>query len=252
MISPKSTLVVTLCIGKLYEEISLVTHPFMRSYAEKIGADFQVITIAETKTDIEYYEKFQLYSYLERYERVIFLDTDLLVSPQCPDLFSVVPETHFGAFLVSQYSNFHDSAIRISQEILGNIDWNAKYFNSGVMVFSKAHREVFSYQDSEFKTWSSHSRSHDGTFLDQTLLNYRVFKAEIPFFDIGYFYNHTTAPRNSSLRFRSHIIHYPGKGHRKGGKLEQIRKDAYVLKHPFICHLFSLYPTFTSLIDAWM
>lgn len=245
----KSTAVVTLCMGRSYEDILQLSRPFMEIYAAKIDADFKIITTSSTETEIEYYEKFQLYSLLEDYERILFLDADILVTPKCPNLFEIVPESHFGAFLVSRYSDLHDQAIAIAQELLGDIGWKKDYFNSGVMIFSRMHREVFNYHNHAFKIWSSYSRSHNGTFLDQTLLNYNVFKLKIPVFDIGYKYNHTTAPRNSSQRFRSYIIHYPGKGHRKGDKLEQIRKDAAVLQQPFSYFILSQFPWLTSLID---
>jgi hypothetical protein len=85
------------------------------------------------------------------------------------------------------------------------------------MVLSSIHREVFDL--------SGPLALGPEFFFDQTQLNYQVQKLGLPIFDIGYRFNHTTAPKNSDERFESYIIHYPGRGHRAGSKLEQIRFD---------------------------
>lgn len=187
--------VVTLCIGKEYG-LGKLTHPLLADYAKKIGADFIVIDQEKLKLGYLHYEKYQIYDLLERYERIIYLDTDVIVTPECPNLFDIVPPEQFGAFLVSNHSYFHDGAIKDIQCELGNINWERKYFNSGVMVVSQAHRQVFMV-DNDLLQWISTKRA----FPDQTILNYAVQKLGIEIYDIGYRFNHTTHTRNSKLRF---------------------------------------------------
>ncbi|MDF5720718.1 MAG: glycosyltransferase [Rhizonema sp. PD37] len=191
--------VVTLCIGEEYK-LGEVTHPLLKAYAEKLGADFIIIDKPKLNLNYVHFEKYQIYDLLENYERIIFLDTDIIVNPKCPNLFELVPEYQFGAFVVSKHTYFHDGAVKDIQKVLGDIGWKREYFNSGVMVVSKCHREVFK-KSNELLIWASEKRA----FLDQTLLNYHVQKQGIPIYDIGYQLNHTTDPKNSNARFGRRI-----------------------------------------------
>ena len=224
--------VVTLCIGEKYCKLGDLTHPVIKAYADRIKADFLVINSPKIDLAVGHYEKFQIYDLLEVYKRILFVDTDVLITPHCPDVFEIVPEENFGAFVVDKYTNYHDNSLKIIQEELGDIGLEREYFNSGVMVISKHHREVFNTKNGLLKQWSLRSyREGDGTFLDQTLINYNVQRLGIPVYDIGYKFNHTTATKNSNSRFNSYVIHYPGKGHRRGKKIEQIKKDLFIIKH---------------------
>ncbi|MDJ0798530.1 MAG: glycosyltransferase [Calothrix sp. MO_167.B12] len=191
--------IVTLCIGEEYK-LGEITHPLLKSYADKIGADFIVISESKINLGNHNFEKFQIYELFEKYSRIIYLDTDIIVTPECPNLFEIVPQEIFGAFFVSEYTYFHDGAIKKIQDKLGNIGWARKYFNAGVMVASKQHRNIFSKENGLLE-WSKES----GAFYDQTLFNYTIQRLEIPVYDIGYKFNHTTDPQNSILRFGRRI-----------------------------------------------
>ncbi|MEA5565344.1 glycosyltransferase [Anabaena sp. UHCC 0399] len=191
--------VVTLCIGKEYS-LGELTHPLLAAYAKKVDADFIVIDSEKLNLGYLHYEKYQIYDLLERYERIIYLDTDVIVTPECPNLFEIVPEEKFGAFLVSNHTYFHDGSIKDIQNELGNINWERTYFNSGVMVVSQAHRQVFSV-DNNLLAWAKTKRA----FIEQTILNYTIQKLGIEIHDIDYKFNHTTHTKNSNLRFGRRI-----------------------------------------------
>ena len=88
--------VVTVAIGAEFREIAALTHPFMEGYASRIGADFVSL---HRQAENPYLEKLRLGDYLGLYERVLFLDTDVIVRLDCPDLFQLVPADCFGAWL---------------------------------------------------------------------------------------------------------------------------------------------------------
>ncbi|MEA5618840.1 glycosyltransferase [Cronbergia sp. UHCC 0137] len=192
--------VVTLCIGEAANNLGEVTHPLLKAYANRIGADFIVINNPNMGFDVPYYEKYQIYNLLEKYNRIIYLDTDIIVSHECPDLFKIVSEDNFGAFLVSKHTYFHDGAVKDIQKELGDIGWDREYFNSGVMVVSQHHRQIFA-KDNNLVIWASCTRA----FPDQTILNYTVQKQGILIDDIGYKFNHTTDPKNSRARLGRRI-----------------------------------------------
>src|SRR3989344_7906914 len=88
------TALFTICIGDFYTKLSKVTHPTIKNYAQKIGADFIVKT--ETSFPLPHYAKFEIAKLLETYDRVLYLDTDILVSPDTPNIFDIVPQDCVG------------------------------------------------------------------------------------------------------------------------------------------------------------
>ena len=188
---------------------------------------------------------------LEEYERLIFCDTDVLIAPDCPDLLPIVPQDSVGACLVSLYSDFHDPGVTIIQNYLGDIGWEREYFNSGVFVVSRCHKSMFDTTDPDFANWAETASGKQGRTLhgfDQTYLNYKAKKLGYPIFHIGYEFNHTLAPRNSEKRFGSHIIHC--KGHRRGDRLMEVRRAAYVLRREKLRQLFVAFPWLTRIYDV--
>lgn len=206
--------VVTVVIGEEFREIAALTHPLMEGYASRIGADFVSL---HRQAENPYLEKLRLGDYLGLYERALFLDTDVIVRPDCPDLFQLVPAECFGAWLASNHSPRFDLEILRLQEQLGNISWRKTYFNSGVMVVSRQHREAFAQV-----TESYHEQ------LDQGLLNYRVQKLGYRIFDIGHRFNHTGVASQIADRFESYIIHFAGQ---KQLRLDAIRADLRHLRY---------------------
>jgi len=59
----------------------------MRAYAKNTDADFFVIDEQRLNVSPIHYEKYQLANFLDGYERVLFVDTDVVVHPNSPDLF---------------------------------------------------------------------------------------------------------------------------------------------------------------------
>lgn len=81
-------LLVTLDINYT-KEITDITFPYMKSYAEKIDADFKIITEKKFLNQPANIEKFQLYELSKDYDWTIFIDADALIHPNCPDVTEV-------------------------------------------------------------------------------------------------------------------------------------------------------------------
>jgi hypothetical protein len=228
---------VTLTIGSAYREMGEITHPLMRDYARRCGVDFLVLR--QPRVNSRYglstrYEKFQLFELLQHYDQIAFVDTDVLIAPDAPSLFKLVPRDRFAAANESIYSQA-DRDKTLTQEILGPVEWRSPYFNSGVMVFGRAHSAVFDPAAPELLLWSRGDfRKRVVNLLnDQPYLNHRLNRLDIPLLDLGHRFNHTRCITATQTRFRSHFIHYSGpSGHRYGSRLEQLRKDATVLQSP--------------------
>jgi lipopolysaccharide biosynthesis glycosyltransferase len=218
--------VVTLTINKKAEEIAKLTHNSFKSYSDKIGADFVIINKKLLNLEYPHFEKFQLYNLLDKYDRILYIDTDAIILPNCPNIFKLVKENYFGALFEENFQN-RDDEIKDFQDRFGDIGWKKRYFNSGVMVISRQHKEVFNYKKGISKGKS---------FKDQTQLNYNVNKLKIPIFNIGLKFNHIMAIKHLKkmidTRFRSYIIHYAGYEYwyKDMSLLEIIKKDLEIIK----------------------
>jgi hypothetical protein len=120
----KNLAVITLAVDA-HVELGEVSQPTMRSYAEKLGADFIVISSRVYKNLKPQYEKFQLRKHLDEYRRIFYIDADAVIRSDTPNIFDMVPEGRLGA-------------------VVEKVDGQpAPYINSGVMVIDQAHKFIF-------------------------------------------------------------------------------------------------------------
>lgn len=248
----KKCAVITLAIGDHFEEMGRITHPLMRSYAEKCGADFIVISKAKLKDTIGLvtYEKFQIYEYLDgRYDQVLFIDTDIVVSPESPNLFNEIGNNVFAASNEETYSMAQKHK-EITQNQLGEISWKYPYFNSGVMLMSPSHKEIFNPEGETLQKWVSNESNDDHVMSDQPIINYMVNKHCDDFLDLGYKFNRTRVMKDTHTRFDSYFIHYAGpSGHRYGERLKQLAKDASVMNSSLSLKLSKASPAYRYVAD---
>jgi len=76
----------TLSVDNYAPEITEITFPLINQYAEKIGAEFAIITDRKFPDMPPVYEKIQLYELSKENDWTIFLDADTLVHPDLPDI----------------------------------------------------------------------------------------------------------------------------------------------------------------------
>jgi len=209
-------------------------HPIFTQYAHRIGADFvildETLNCPEAGTGIGngvyQYRIMKHYDLHEEYDRILHLDSDMLLSPECPNLFDVVPYDKIGTI-------FEDKGTRKSQRIqcimnsqhqFGDIGWREGYINTGVFVTSKCHRDIYKKINGEYFTeWGT----------DDIHIGYLINKLKYEIEELPYQFNHMTMFSESwnenPDRFESHIIHYAGRGVFEPGsapnKIEQAKLD---------------------------
>lgn len=262
------TAVATLCVGAGNQAMRKLTYPWIIDYAERIGADF--INIARCFGDrflgIPNYEKLQCISLLDIYDRVIYLDSDIIVSPHCPNLFDTVPSDQIGAFMASRYTNLHNHTNTEVMRALGEIDWRRESrdgstlesFNSGVLILSKPQQPALEQALSAAEIWCRYRGEHSPQTLlkDQPVLNYIVQKNKLRIMDITYRFNHTNARGKSPDRFASHMIHYAGVSHRQGkrlwktSKLTKMRIDAAIFSSAPLLAIAKRWPAIIASLDS--
>lgn len=197
------TLLLTIAIGEEYQKIAELTHPTFKAYAEKIGAEFLNIDEKKISQTTPHWEKFQIFDLLNKYERILYVDTDVLIREDCPDLFKEVPEYKLGIF---NEASFTDRSKELIIDICKSYDvklqkWNGKYYNSGIMVISRCHKYLFKKPEKEIFN-----------FYEQSYLNMMIAKDDIIIHELPYKFNRMTCLDRflGKDRHDSYIIHYAG------------------------------------------
>jgi lipopolysaccharide biosynthesis glycosyltransferase len=205
--------VVTLCIGEGVSSWIQYTHSPMRKYAERIGADFihidtrKVNCSLTTNVNPILFEKYQLYDILETYDRALYLDSDILITPKAPDIFDSVPDDKIGGVFEDFGMDTIDrqTKIKLVQDKLGDVKWKKGFMNSGVFVVSKKHRDAFKL------IWTYGCLDEK---YEQTNTNWYFHKMGYKIINLDYRWNYMgimrtfygTEPRDA------YFIHYAGGG----------------------------------------
>ncbi len=214
--SSDKTLVASLCVGN--DKRLRASQPFQKAYAEKYGHPYHLIDKERfrvrpnllKKRRVGYHmEKFQLHGLLEDYERILFLDADVIPTVEAPDLLAEVPAGKWGC--VREPRGENDAKLKEELERmamrLGELpadSWKL-YFNSGVMVFDRSHMPIWEWKPEEVFA---------GRWPEQTLLNYRILSSNTPVHELEDRYNY--APQrgpeweDATIRRKAFFIHYAG------------------------------------------
>lgn len=149
---PRSGRVVVTCgVGDLGREWLSVTGPVMERYAARVGADFDAITGGGNGYPL--WDKFKAADYLDRYDRVLFLDADVVLAPDTPDVFDIVPEGRLGLrddwpYLVAADAEGARTWMYRETEVIRRASGRPgtqpnTCYNTGVLVFDRVHRHLF-------------------------------------------------------------------------------------------------------------
>lgn len=220
-------------------DLAAITHPVLKNYARRCNADFVIINQEKLKLGDYSFEIFQCYDLFDTYERILVIDTDVLVTPRCPDLFEIVPENCIGTIYEDKYSRKKDRLGRIQkvQQAWGDVGWKSGYINTGVIMFSKCHRDVLACE--EGKVW-------DDLGYDDVLIGYNIHKCNCPVFELPYKFNHMSMfSELGKNRLKSHLIHYAGRGFSsRKNRAEQITSDMRILKrvsNPLLLNFYNIF-----------
>jgi hypothetical protein len=162
----------------------------------------------------------------KKYERVAFIDADIIIREDSPNIFDVVPADELGIFNEGEVIPQRNICIRevmnvYSQEIMQTygvkkLTYDGRsYYNTGVMVCSRGHRSIFNVTE-EIKPLRYH-------FGEQTFLNFKIMMSKFQVFPLSYKFNRMSC-MDSILgvsRLDSYFVHYAGDGEHLFPKLER-------------------------------
>lgn len=178
-------------------------------YCERYDLPLEVITCAKfgISNVVNLLEKNQIYELFEKYDRILRLDYDMLITPNCPNLFEIVPVDKIGGVFedvgIARLDRINQMVI--IQDCLGNLNWKSGYINAGVVVASKRHRAVFNITVDEI---NNIKKMENIVMPEQDYLNYMIKKLGFGVYELSYKFNHIKYFLPS--RFDSYIIHYAG------------------------------------------
>ena len=199
-----------------------MTHPIIKRYADRCSADFMVLDHEPpvmSDDGLPHFRIMKLHDLFKDYDRILSLDSDVVINPYCPDLFAVVPYDLIGTVYedVGSRRLQRHMLIKQVQDEFGGIVWEEGYINSGGMLTSKCHQGIFTPINSHEHDWRRWGY-WTGWGSDDVHLGYQINKMhmDMEVTPLNYKFNHMTMfsePWNDNAnRFDSYIIHYAGVG----------------------------------------
>ena len=142
-----SRLLITVATGPARESLS-ITRPMMEAYAARCGADF--VALVDTTQSWWGLEKFRVAEYAATYDQTLFIDSDVLIKPDAPDLFSQCRDAD-----IAIHDDFSDlpstawmagefNALMHCVDPLQQRERYSNCYNSGVVLTSRAAASIWS------------------------------------------------------------------------------------------------------------
>jgi hypothetical protein len=205
--------VITLVIGDDAEQLHAATGPAQRRYAERIGAEYIVIRGATQDRRMMCAEKWRLKDYVPLWDRTLYLDADVWVMPDAPDVFEVVPPDRIGMVNVEPrmpglwawaVPEFHRL---LRSQGLTPVTPERVYWNSGVWVGSREHAAY----------WTPPSHPYPAQWCTEEMwCRLQVDAAGLPIHDLDPRFNWTwpedRAMERVTAEGRPHFFHFAGMG----------------------------------------
>jgi lipopolysaccharide biosynthesis glycosyltransferase len=190
--------IVTLIDGPKYEELARTSLPLMKAYAQKVNAEL-IILDNKIGLPVPHYAKLQIRNL--KFDSVLFLDTDILVNPNAPDIFEAYPKDKLalldeGKFEPRDLEFAFFTGCFNSQRYFLN-DWDRRYFNTGVMLIPGKFLKEF--------TLSDRIINHYG---EQSYLNLLFSVKKLPIVDLDKTWNYQIGIFGKADRLKQNFIHF--------------------------------------------
>lgn len=227
--------IVSSATGDFHRRIAEITAPNQSAYARQLGASYFHV---EPEPGLgPYWVKTRIAGLLAgQFDEVLWLDSDIIVRPDAPDLFRVAGG-RFAAYAESDDACRFEVVQEFAERMAGlgiaksNEEawehWDGLYFNMGLMVVPRSAAGVFSRPDPRI---TGIDGAEAVRFMhDQTWLNFRLKELHHPTRKLPMTYNLMKDPGAQLWDVRheaAEFIHYAGlAGTMKDELLDLIRAD---------------------------
>lgn len=190
--------------GEKYRRYAEVSFPLLQKYAQKCGADFYTKYQENPKHDYIGYQKWDYVNFLNYYDRILHIDTDMIVRENTPNLFDIVAPNEFGAVDEHQFASpsIEQPYVDRYQDLINYAgpDFSPKfYINVGMFLFSAEHYHLFDTVDKA------------PFYKEQTVLNYLLHYHRVKMKLLDPKFNFMSIMENHGLDKKdAHIVHYAG------------------------------------------
>lgn len=208
-------LIVTRCDNNA-KQIAKISHPMLECYAKVWNADFKILDHREEwMTDYEmcHYRILKVGELLDDYDRILVIDSDVIIMPGCPNPFETVDPEMIGS-IYEDVGSRREARRKVIQEIQAYVDrdigWETGYINTGVFICSSMHKSIFK----KIKTDNHGEILWTGFGYDDALIGFNIHLNNFKVQELPFKWNHMSMfsePWNGNAnRFSSFIIHYAG------------------------------------------
>lgn len=191
----------------------------LRQYARKIGADLKIIDSPKNKipglspfnfSKVAWAQKFLLNTYLKNYDRVLYMDADIIIHPDAPDIFATYSDRskvymfNEGA-IENRIKEYNDIGSHLGNIEVPEVDGQKVYFNAGVILFSK-ESDYLRFTDVK----EVEKICNKINFYEQTYFNYLIFKNKLGYGMLDANFNRMIISGPAEKRFEASFIHHAG------------------------------------------
>jgi len=183
-----------------------------KHYGQKVGADV-IVLHREAKSfkglrcfDFSkkaWAQKFLLPKFLQDYERVLYLDADIVVHPHAPDLFATYSDPQ--KIYMFNEGRIEDRAQEWDLIHQLNGAREAFYYNAGVILFSRESRFLLEVEEKAVEFFLQRSK-----YYEQTYFNFYIAKHKLAHQSIDEKFNRMIISGAKEKRFEAFFIHHAG------------------------------------------
>lgn len=201
-------------------------------YCKRYNIDFYVIDKPQHQDTQPHWFRYWIFDLKPEYDQYLYVDTDVFVKWNAPNIFDVHKQGKLYAVQDNGGLSWVWEGIKAYQTMFPDVtlEWD-EYFNSGVMLFDKSHKQVFQ----TFKEFYTNNQQGIGVYRekyrkghDQTIFNYflrhagtdvelisekwnlfHLLRREILyngyFLDMGYFWHFNNLDRSIQVELLTNI-----------------------------------------------
>lgn len=202
-----------------------------KHYAKKVGAELIIsnqlnypINIQNPKFNASaaWTEKLRIGELQEQFDRVLYMDADVLITPNARDVFELYPELDTVYWLDEGEVQARQNAVDLICAQLGSVTWPQHdgrpiYYNAGVILTSNSCR-LFK----ETSLVDLQTVCNDISFYEQSYFNYTLHKHGIKHRSLDKSFNRMDMFGKEGY-LGADFIHYAGKGYTKTSRRREIR-----------------------------
>lgn len=194
-------LIVTMACGEKYCKYLDFTGALMQKYARRCNADFYCMYAMDDKYPYPGYQKWEYLKLLPKYDRILHLDTDMVVRDSTPNLFEIVKDYMFAAVDELPFQNLNVEVPPVCRRNDTGADIQF-YVNVGMFLFSYNHPKLFG---------TVPHKSPPEFFKEQTQINRNLNKYPELVHLLPPEFNFMKIMENAGLdKSKAHIVHYAG------------------------------------------